>query len=182
MKKTYKLKRFIFFLFVIIIQIFVLNNIQLSGYINPYYYIIFILTIPAHTSKGFFLIQSFVIGFVIDIFSNSYGIHSFACVLGSYALLILKNRSNNLKDVEGNVITTDLPMNKFIFISMIFIFTHHFSLFFLDTFSYQYIFKLMTTTLLSSIFTLILILTHKIFTTSKKWSGMIYMHTENIQL
>ncbi|MDC0189594.1 rod shape-determining protein MreD [Flavobacteriales bacterium] len=161
------MKRLQLFLFVIITQVFILNNIQFSGYINPYYYIIFILTIPL-TSRGFVLIQSFFIGFIIDVFSNTYGLHSFACVLASYVQLLLKNKVNNLKEGEESLIIMNLPIEKFMFISVFFIGIHHFTLFFLETFSFKSILNTLTTTIASGIFTLLLLTIHKLFISNKR--------------
>mgnify|MGYP001225942851 FL=1 len=162
------MKRLQLFLFVIITQVFILNNIQFSGYINPYYYIIFILTIPLGTNRGFFLIQSFFLGFIIDVFTNTYGLHSFACVLASYVQLLLKNKVNNLKEGEDSLIIMYLPMEKFIFISVFFISIHHFTLFFLETFSLKSILNTLTTTISSGVFTLLLLTIHKVFISNKR--------------
>ena len=162
------MKRLQLFLFVIITQVFILNNIQFSGYINPYYYIIFILTIPLGTNRGFFLIQSFLIGFIIDVFSNTYGLHSFACVLASYIQLLLKNKINNSKEGEESLVIINFPMERFIFISVIFISIHHFTLFFLETFSLKSILKTLTTTISSGVFTLLLLTIHKVFISNKR--------------
>lgn len=37
------------FVLLIFLQLFLFNNIQLSGYINPYFYILFILLLPYDT-------------------------------------------------------------------------------------------------------------------------------------
>ena len=162
------MKRLQLFLFVIITQVFILNNIQFSGYINPYYYIIFILTIPLGTNRGFFLIQSFFLGFIIDVFTNTYGLHSFACVLASYVQLLLKNKVNNLKEGEESLMIINFPMEKFIFISVFFISIHHFTLFFLETFSLKSILNTLATTISSGIFTLLLLTIHKVFISNKR--------------
>ena len=86
------------FFWVIFFQIFILNNIQFSGYLNPYYYVILILSIPGKTSKSITLLLSFLIGSIIDVFSNSYGVHAFASVLIAYLKIIWIVKMNSNKD------------------------------------------------------------------------------------
>ena len=59
--------RFILLLFV---QVFIFNNINLLGYINPFPYILFILLFPVNGNKSLLLLSSFTLGLLIDIFSN----------------------------------------------------------------------------------------------------------------
>ena len=153
------------FFFVIFLQIFILNNIQLHGYINPYYYIIFILTIPVRDNKSFLLLKSFLLGFIIDIFSNTHGSHAFASVLTGYIKILI----DDSKDGDEPVIITQLTIEKFLFLSSILIFIHHFTLFFLEVFSFQFQSMINTfiTTITSGVFTLILLIIHKVFTTKK---------------
>ena len=154
------------FFFVIFLQIFILNNIQFSGYINPYYYIIFVLTIPHKTNKVSNLILSFLIGFTIDVFSNTYGAHAFACVLISYLKIIWTNRFYN-KDSEEMLEITKLSFQKFVVISTMFIATHHFTIFLLERFSFLAIWEILGATIKTTIFTLILFIIHKTLSSKK---------------
>ena len=155
------------FFWVLIIQIFILNNIQLSGYVNPYYYIIFILYFPTKNSKVTILLLSFIIGFIMDVFCYSYGTHAFASVLIAYLKILWTNKLNSNKDSEELFEMQNLSINQFIIVSIYFILIHHFVLFFLESFSFQELFVVIQTTLASSILTLILIVVHKFLTNNK---------------
>ena len=148
------------FFWVIFFQILILNNIQFSGYINPYYYIIFILTIPNHQSKVRVLLLSFILGFIIDIFSNSYGSHAFSCVLIAYLKTVWIN-NKVVSDGEDAINFNNLSFGEFIKKSSIYILIHHFSLFFLERFYLKEIIPIILITFVSSIFTLILLIIHK---------------------
>ena len=79
------LPRYIFnFIFLILIQVTVLNNIQFSGYVNPYLYILFIITLPFETPGWLLLVLGFLTGVTIDIFSNTLGMHASATVFMAY--------------------------------------------------------------------------------------------------
>ena len=106
-------------------QIIILNNIQLSGYINPYYYIIIILYIPAKNSKVITLLLSFLIGFIMDIFCYSYGAHAFASVLIAYLKIKWVNQINYAKDTDELFEFNNLSMSRFIQASLYFITIHH---------------------------------------------------------
>ena len=152
------------FFWALIIQIFILNNIQLSGYINPYYYIVFILYFPTKSTKSTILLLSFTMGFIMDIFCYSYGTHAFASVLIAYLKILWTSKLNYSKDSEELFEINNLSMNRFIIVSIYFIFIHHFTLFFLESFSFKELFLVTQTTLASSILTLMLVVIHKFLT------------------
>ncbi len=152
------------FFWALIIQIFILNNIQLSGYINPYYYIVFILYFPTKSTKSTILLLSFTMGFIMDIFCYSYGTHAFASVLMAYLKILWTSKLNYSKDSEELFEINNLSMNRFIIVSIYFIFIHHFTLFFLESFSFKELFLVIQTTLASSILTLMLVVIHKFLT------------------
>ena len=104
---------------------------------------------------------SFLIGFTIDIFSNTYGAHAFACVLISYLKIIWTNRFNN-KDSEELLEITKLSFQKFVAISTIFIAIHHFTIFLLERFTFLAIWEILGATIMTTIFTLISFIIHKI--------------------
>ena len=66
------------------LQVFFLNNIQVSGYVNPYVYLLFILLLPPKLPKIMVLVLGFLMGLTMDIFADSYGIHTAATVLLAY--------------------------------------------------------------------------------------------------
>ena len=68
------------FLLLVLVQVLILNNIQLGGYINPYLYVLFILLLPVETPKWLILFLSFFIGIGVDMFSNTMGLHAAASV------------------------------------------------------------------------------------------------------
>ena len=63
------------FTLLVFLQVFILNNIQFSGYINPYIYILFIIALPFETPNWAMLILAFILGLTVEIimkFSNLY--------------------------------------------------------------------------------------------------------------
>ena len=54
-------------------QVYILNNIQFSGAVNPYFYVLFVLLLPFETPGWILLSLAFILGLTIDIFSNTPG-------------------------------------------------------------------------------------------------------------
>jgi len=72
------------FFFLILLQVLILNHINLGGYINPYFYVYFILLMPFSIPGWMLLIVSFFLGWGIDIFTNTIGLNAAACVLMAF--------------------------------------------------------------------------------------------------
>ena len=71
------------------------------------------------------------------------------------------------KDAEEILEITKLSFEKFIAISTIFITIHHFTLFLLERFSFLLIWEIIESTIMTTIFTLISFIIHKILSTKK---------------
>jgi len=80
-KLGYNILRFIF---LILVQVLILNNIDLSGFVTPYLYILAIFLLPFDTPKWILPVAAFFSGMIIDIFSDTIGLHTFAAVLTAY--------------------------------------------------------------------------------------------------
>lgn len=79
----------------ILLQVLVANHVYLFGHLNPMIYILFIFLFPLDFNKYYFLILSFFVGLVLDIFSNSGGIHTSAIVTIAYLRLPVLNAIQN---------------------------------------------------------------------------------------
>jgi len=72
------------FIALLIAQVFIFNNINFMGYLNPYPYILFILVFPFSANRSLFLLIAFLSGLTIDMFGNSGGIHAAASLVVAY--------------------------------------------------------------------------------------------------
>lgn len=140
----------------ILLQVLVLNNIQFSGYVNPYVYVMIILLLPSVTPSWLVLIISFVTGLIIDLFSGSPGMHASATLLAGFSRpLVLRLISPR----DGYESGSDLSMAAygfrwfFIYAATI-VLIHHTALFFLEVFRFTDFFRTILRILLSSLFTL----------------------------
>jgi rod shape-determining protein MreD len=148
------------FFILILIQVLVLNNIHLGGYINPYLYILFILLLPFETPKWLILVLSFLMGTSIDMFSNTMGLHAGACVFMGYCrpylLKILAPREGyNFESTPG---VRSMNLKWFLTYTGILVLLHHLVLFYLEEFSMREFFGTLFRVILSAFFTLLLII------------------------
>ncbi|MDD3744123.1 MAG: rod shape-determining protein MreD, partial [Lentimicrobiaceae bacterium] len=79
MKNNY-VKDILRFIVLVAVQVLILNQIDFGGYIDPALYLLFILLLPFEVPGWLLLIASFSLGFCIDIFSHSIGLHAAASV------------------------------------------------------------------------------------------------------
>ena len=148
------------FIFLVIFQVLILNHIQLSGYINPYFYVYFILLLPFATPKWLLLVSAFFLGLTIDIFSNTPGINAAASVMMAFArpFVISAISTGTEYEVGERPSLKNQDMKWFLYYCVILILIHHFTLFFLEVFRFREFFATFFRVVLSSAFTLLLVM------------------------
>lgn len=146
------------FIVLVFVQVLILNNINLFGYINPYLYIYFILMYPLDENKGLLIFLGFLLGLSIDIFEDSGGVHAAACTFIAYIRPVVLKYSFGVS-FEYNSIKIDKAdfSEKLTYITSL-VFMHHFVMFSLEIFSINHILLLLKSTLFSGIFSIILII------------------------
>ena len=70
------------FLFIVISQILIFNNLLIFG-VSPNIYLIFLIIFPLNYNKSLMYLYIFIAGLVLDSFSNSYGVITFSLLLSS---------------------------------------------------------------------------------------------------
>jgi hypothetical protein len=147
------------FIFLILLQILVLNNIEFSGYINPYLYILFIILLPFETPNWMLLVSAFMLGLCVDFFSHTLGMHTFSTVLIAFLRpFILKFIAPREGYEAGSRPNANfLGFEWFMKYAIILVVVHHFSLFYIEVFKFHQFFATLLRVILSSIFTLLLI-------------------------
>jgi rod shape-determining protein MreD len=89
---TLVVKNLLRFLLILFVQVYILNRIPpLHQFIVPYFYFVFILWLPFKTSKTTLLFVAFGVGFVVDIFYKTPGLHAAAVLLIAYLRPFLIN-------------------------------------------------------------------------------------------
>ena len=148
------------FFFLIFFQVLILNHINFSGYINPYLYVYFILLLPFDTPKWMLLIAAFVLGWSIDIFTNTIGLNAAACVMMAFARpFVITAISSGPESLLGDTPSLrNQGVKWFLYYAVILIVIHHFTFFYLEIFRFNEFMATFFRGLLSSAFTLLLVL------------------------
>ena len=148
------------FIFLILLQVWVLNNIQFSGYLNPYMYVLFILLLPFETPGWAVLLLSFFLGLSVDMFTDTIGMHASASVfmgfLRSFVLQSIAPRDGYEVGTFPRVFFYGVIW--FLKYSLLLVFMHHLFLFSIEVFNFKTFHLVILRTILSTIFTTILIL------------------------
>jgi rod shape-determining protein MreD len=136
----------------IILQLLIFNNIQFSGYVNPYVYVMFILILPMAIPTWILLLLSFMTGFVIDVFSGTMGVHTFATVMAGFARpwVISLNVTSEISEPEMSPSSHASGLRWFFIYTVTVVFIHHLSLFFVEVFSFSNFFHTVLRVLLST--------------------------------
>lgn len=153
------IKYIVWFIAIVLAQTLLFNNIFFAGYLNPYIYLIFILFLPVNTSRVLLLIASFILGWCIDIFENSGGVHIAASVvLGFVRPYLLKLSIQRQESEIENLQIQRLPILTYSIYTLLAIFIHHLILFTIEAFSFSGFGTTLLRTLYSSLFTFLFIL------------------------
>ncbi len=146
------------FLVLVLVQIALLNQVQFSGYVNPYLYLLFILLLPPQINKFHLLLIGFGTGLLIDVFMRSFGLHAAATTLVAYlrpfAIRLYAVRGEDEWEYLG---LSTMGTTKFMSYTVLLVFAHHLLLFALESFRFSEFFTVLGRTILSTIFTVVLI-------------------------
>lgn len=144
------------FILLLAVQIIIFNNMNFLGYISPFPYILFIILYPVNGNKSGLVVASFLLGLIMDMFSNSGGAHATAClVLAYFRPSIFKFAFGLSYEYQTIKLNDVLTPERFSFI-LLSVVIHHFTLFLLEAFQFSIIFDILIRTLLSTIFTIII--------------------------
>jgi len=152
-------KNILRFAFLLFLQVLVINHIQISSMVTPFIYILAILLLPFSTPKWLVLISAFILGFFMDIFSGTIGLHMSACVLIAFVRPALLNLISFGRDFnnEDSPNMKNLGADWFISYALILILIHHSAVFFLELFRWNEIGTTLLRILYSSAATFVLI-------------------------
>jgi len=148
------------FMFAIVAQVFVLNYIHLFGCVNAYLYLLALLMLPFEVPRWVQYIIGFVTGFIIDMFTMTYGIHASACVLMMFVRPYLVIALNGRK--TDNVTDKPLPGIKdfrwLLAYTVILVFVHQFEAVMLETFTFRHFWKTLLVIIGNTVFSSLVIL------------------------
>ncbi len=148
------------FILLIFIQVCLLKNINVYNLTTPYIYILFILLLPFETPNLLLFVLAFFTGLTIDSFYDTPGLHAAACVLLAFVriLFISITVQKDGFDNEPEPTLSIMGFRWFFTYALTLTLFHHFFLFNLEAFSLSEFQYTLSRFLLSSVFTVFLML------------------------
>jgi hypothetical protein len=141
--------------------VLILKNIVLFNTAFCFLYVAYLFFLPVESNPLFLMLAGFLMGFAIDIFYDSLGLHAFACVLVMY----VRNYWLSLITPQGGYDGNDTPSiaihgtQWFLVYTIPLVFLHHSVLFFMEAGGFGMfwftLWKIITSTLFTTLVTLI---------------------------
>jgi rod shape-determining protein MreD len=147
------------FIVSVLLQVLIFNNILILKMISPFFYILFIILLPFYTPRALLLFLAFALGFTIDIFTNTPGVHTSACLLTGFlrpVVLQLISSRETLESVSAPRVE-NMGLNWFIGYVSFLVITHHLFLFLIEAFTFDSFHITLIRVILSSTLSVVLI-------------------------
>lgn len=152
--------QFIAFFLYVLVQVMLLKNLVLFNVSFCFFYIAFILLLPVETNNLLLMLVGFILGFTIDAFYDSLGIHAFALIAVSYVRnywLATITPQGGYDNGSSPTISSN-GFQWFIVYALPLIFLHHLVLFFMEASGFGQFWYTMLKIIASIFFTLTAIL------------------------
>ena len=141
-------------------QVLILQNVVLFHTAFCFLYVAYLLVLPVETNPLTLMAIGFIMGFSVDIFYDSLGLHAFSCVL----IMYLRNYWLNNLTPQGGYDSNDTPslalngLQWFTVYATPMVFIHHSVLFFAEVGGFNMFWFTLWKIFTSTLFTLLVIL------------------------
>jgi rod shape-determining protein MreD len=158
-------KYLFYFIVLVLAQLLIFNNIEFSGYINPYVYILLIILLPFTIPKVVLLVSAFILGLVIDLFMGTPGVHSSATLLMAFSRPFVMTLFSPREGYQTGTYPrlTQFGLEWFVKYTVLLVMIHHFALFYLEVFTLNHFFSTFFRAFLSTILTSLIIIFSQFF-------------------
>lgn len=141
-------------------QVMILQNVVLFHTAFCFLYVVYLLLLPVDTNPLLLMGVGFAMGFIVDMFYESIGLHAFACVM----IMYLRNYWLNSLTPQGGYDSSTVPslalngVQWFLIYVMPLVFLHHALLFYLEAGGFGMFWFTLWKVITSTVFTTIVIL------------------------
>lgn len=148
-------KYLLIFVVALLLQVSIFNQMQISRFLNPSFYVLFILLLPFETPKWVQLLSAFALGLIVDAFLNTQGMNVAATVLMAFSRQTVLNLFSPREGYEIGMIPRIQSMGFVWFLkySLSLILIHQLSLFFIEAMSFHHLSLTLTVALSNTIVT-----------------------------
>lgn len=159
-----------FFIF-LLYQVLILQNVVMFNTSFCFLYVLYLLLLPVEANPLTLMAIGFIMGFIVDMFYESLGLHAFACV----TMMYVRNYWLNSITPQGGYDSSAVPslalsgVQWFLVYTMPLIFLHHTLLFFIEAggvgMFWFTLWKVVTSTLFT---TLVILITEFLFPSRRR--------------
>ena len=154
----------LYFALYVLIQVLILNNILFLGFINPYLYILFIITLPSTVTKDVTLLIAFAMGIIIDIFAGTPGFNAFATVAVAYVKPFFQKAFGPREEHDFLIPSfRTYGTGMFLQYSASLVLIHHLLFFIIESATLFWIGDVIIRTICSAIFTMLIVVSMEFF-------------------
>jgi rod shape-determining protein MreD len=153
------INRLVMFVALFVAQVLILNHVHLLGVGTPLLYVYFIITFRRNFPKWLVLVSSFLLGLLIDIFSNTPGLAASTMTLVALAqayLIDLVAPRDSAEDLEASAKV--LGASKFVTLSALLTLLYCLVFFALEAFNFFDVLLWLARSVVSFVLTMVLIL------------------------
>lgn len=151
-------------------QVFLFKNIGYYNLVSPYPYIFILLLLPIGISNYALFIIAFFTGLTVDVFYDTLGVHAGASVVLAWIRIMFLRITLEAENHKG--LTTprlgEVSFRWFMPYLLLTTFIHHLSLYMLATFTFRQFHYTLLSTILSCIFTMLIMLLFSMLIYRKK--------------
>jgi len=147
------------YVLVMLLQVLLFDQLQLWGACHPYIYVLCLLMMPITLAHSVDMVIGAVAGLIMDIFSNTLGVHMAACTFIMFVRPYLIGAIINDKDrLNEQISLRAIGLEALIKYVVILVFIHHMMVFSLAAWSWDHIGFVLLETLVSSLLTIAVII------------------------
>ena len=151
------------YILVMLLQVLLFDQLQLWGVCHPYIYIMCLMMMPITLPHNVDMLIGAGVGLLMDVFCNSLGVHTAACILLMFIRPYLIGAIVNDKDrLNEQISLRSIGMEALIKYVVILVLVHHLMVFMLAAWSWSHFGFVLLETLVSSIITCLIILGYNI--------------------
>jgi rod shape-determining protein MreD len=130
------LKSFFLFVFLVLLQVWILSHVHIGGIAIPLAYIYFILKLSSANGRSWVTFWAFILGLTIDIFNNTPGLNALAATFAGFFRYYILNLFSSKEEKNFVPSTGTMGMRAFLHYVSVIILLHHTALFCIEAFSF----------------------------------------------
>ena len=147
------------YILVMALQVLLFDQLQLLGACHPYIYVLCLLMMPITLPHSVDMILGAAAGIIMDIFCNSLGVHTAACILVMFIRPYLIGAIVSDKDrLNEQINLHTIGMEALVKYVIIMVLIHHLTIFLLAAWSWHHIGIVALETIVSSTVTILIII------------------------